>query len=215
MPAITTRGTLLLATRSAGKRRELEPLLHEHGWRVVDLDRVGLVEDVAAEDALECAETFEGNALAKARYFHARSGLPTVADDSGLACDALHGAPGVRSKRWGADGRLRGEALDDANNALLIAALDAAAKAGRASRVAHYVCVAAYVDDDREVTARGTTTGHILTQREGTSGFGYDPLFFSDDLGCAFGRATREEKARVSHRGRAVARLMELLAQGS
>lgn len=217
---MTTRGRLLLATRSAGKRRELEPMLRAHGWDVLDLDGAGLPERPAEEDALEVAETFEENALAKARYFHARCGLPTMADDSGLSCEALHGAPGVRSKRWSARPERDGAALDAANNALLLAELAeaeraAASRGGVATRAARYVCAAAFVNGAREVVARGETTGRILEREAGTGGFGYDPLFFSDDLGAPFGMVTQEEKARVSHRARAVAALLRKVDEGS
>ncbi|MBI2409405.1 MAG: non-canonical purine NTP pyrophosphatase [Gemmatimonadetes bacterium] len=206
---------MLLATRSAGKRRELEPMLRSVGWEVVDLDGAGIAEDSAVEDALESALTFEENALAKARHFAAMSGLPTVADDSGIACDALGGAPGVHSKRWGAQPGLSGLALDAANNALLLARLAEAARGGVTTRAARYVCAAAYVEGAREIVVRGESTGRILEQEEGSGGFGYDPLFLSDDLGRSFGVVTPEEKARVSHRGRAFACLIEKLRAGS
>ena len=214
------RGRLLLATRSAGKRRELEPMLLAHGWDVVDLDGAGLSERPEDEDALEIAETFEENALAKARFFHALSGLPTMADDSGLSCDALSGAPGVRSKRWSARPELDGVALDAANNAMLLsalagAALSAAVRRAAATRAARYVCAAAFVDGAREVVARGETKGWILEREVGTGGFGYDPLFYSDELGATFGMVTREEKARVSHRARAVEALLRKVDEGS
>lgn len=217
---MSARGRLLLATRSVGKRRELEPMLRAHGWDVVDLDGAGVPERPEAEDALESAETFEANALAKARYFHALSGLPTMADDSGLSCDALGGAPGVRSKRWTGHAARDGVALDAANNAMLLAALAdaarrAAARGETATRAARYVCAAALVDGVRDVVARGETTGRILEVEAGTGGFGYDPLFFSDDLCAPFGMVTREEKARVSHRARAVEVLLRKVDEGS
>lgn len=217
---MTPRGRLLLATRSAGKLRELEPMLRAHGWDVVDLDGAGLRARPEEEDALEMAETFEENALSKARYFHALSGLPTMADDSGLSCDALGGAPGVFSKRWSARPELEGAALDAANNAMLLsalagAALSATVRRDAATRAARYVCAAAFVDDGREVVARGETRGWILEREVGTGGFGYDPLFHSDELGATFGMVTREEKARVSHRGRAVAALLRKVDEGS
>lgn len=217
---MSSRGRLLLATRSAGKRRELEPMLRAHGWDVVDLDAAGLSERPVEEDALEVAETFEENALAKARYFHALSGLPTMADDSGLSCDALGGAPGVLSKRWSARPELDGVALDAANNAMLLAALAGAAlsaevRRAAATRAARYVCAAAFVDGAREVVARGATMGWILEREVGTGGFGYDPLFYSDELGAPFGMVSREEKARVSHRARAVEALLRKVDEGS
>ncbi|MHB1267747.1 MAG: non-canonical purine NTP pyrophosphatase [Acidithiobacillus ferriphilus] len=200
---------MLVATRSAGKLREIAPLLAEAGWRAVDLDAAGIAES-AAEDLLETAETFEANALAKARYFAARSGLPVLADDSGLMCDALGGAPGVYSKRWSARPELSGAALDAANNAHLLAMLR-----GAATRRARYRCAAAWVDGATELVVVGETAGRILEVAEGSGGFGYDPLFFSDELGASFGVVSREEKARVSHRGRAIRALLQKVGAGS
>ena len=197
---------VLLATRSAGKLRELAPLLAELGLEARTLDALGIVA-TPDEAAIEAFDTFEANALAKARHFHAISGLPTVADDSGLALDALGGRPGVRSKRWSGRDDLAGPALDDANNAALLAAL-----AGAHVRRAHYVCVAAYVDGARELVGRGETHGAIADAPTGGEGFGYDPYFLSDDLGCSFGVAPLVEKQRVSHRARAVRALIAQLA---
>jgi len=199
---------VLLATRSAGKLRELRPLFAAHGLRVIDLDAVGIAES-AVEDLLEAHESFEENALAKARYFHGLSGRLTIADDSGLAVDALGGQPGVHSKRWSGRNDLRGVALDEENNRLLLERLR-----GVSDRHAHYVCVAAYVDGQRESTFRGEAHGSIVDQGSGQNGFGYDPYFFSDELGCTFGDATREEKERVSHRGRAFRGLLAALEAG-
>ena len=207
---MSARPRVLVATRSAGKLRELVPLLAERGWDAVDLAAAGIDERPVEEEALESADTFSANALAKARHFHERSGLPTLADDSGLMVDALGGAPGVHSKRWSNRPELSGEALDVANNALLLVALG-----GATSRVARYVCAAAWVDDGRALVAQGETAGRILEAADGASGFGYDPFFFSEELGASFGRVSREEKARVSHRARAVCALMKIVGAGS
>jgi XTP/dITP diphosphohydrolase len=197
---------LLLATRSAGKIRELRPLLAARGLEVLSLDDAGIPES-EAEDALEAHATFEENALAKARYFARLSGRPALADDSGLAVDALGGRPGVLSKRWSGRVDLSGQALDDENNRLLLEALR-----GASDRRAHYVCAAAFVDSARELVCRGAVQGRILDAPSGSGGFGYDPFFFADELGRTFGDATREEKATVSHRARAFAALLERLA---
>src|SRR5207245_4342225 len=110
---------ILVATRSEGKLRELRPIFAAHGLTVIDLTEAALPE-TPLEDTVEAFDSFEGNALAKARYFHALSGLPTAADDSGLEVPSLGGLPGVRSKRWSERPDLSGRALDDANNAKLI-----------------------------------------------------------------------------------------------
>jgi XTP/dITP diphosphohydrolase len=194
---------VLLATRNAGKLRELLPMFAEAGLVPRTLDDMGIVED-PGEAALETAETFEGNALAKARHFHARSGHPTVADDSGLAVSALGGAPGVRSRRWSGRADLHGAALDAANNALLLERL-----AGTADRRARFVCAAAWVDGGRELVRVGECAGRIaLAPSAGGHGFGYDPLFVSDELGATFAEVDREAKSRVSHRARAFAALL-------
>ena len=172
----------------------------------MDLGEAG-IEETAAEDALEVYETFEENALAKARYFATLSGLAVVADDSGIEVDALGGRPGVRSKRWSERPDLSGQALDDENNRLLIAPL-----AGVSDRTARYVCVAAYVDDSREVVRRGEVRGAIVAEPRGVNGFGYDPFFASDELGMTFGEASLDEKAGVSHRARAFRALLDAIA---
>jgi XTP/dITP diphosphohydrolase len=197
---------LLLATRNPGKLRELRPLFEHADVTVVDLEAFGLAED-DDERAVECHETFEENALAKARYFYeATGGVATVADDSGLVVDALGGRPGVRSRRWSGRGDLSGQALDDANNALLLEYLRDVP-----DRSARYVCAAAFVGLGREFTERGEARGRVIEAARGTGGFGYDPYFWSEDLRKTFGEASREEKERVSHRGRAFSALIARL----
>ena len=199
---------VLLATRSAGKLAELRAMFAARGIAVLSLDEAGIGE-APDEDLLEGADTFEANALAKARHFHRRSGLPTVADDSGLVVDALGGAPGVHSKRWSGRADLRGQALDDANNALLLARLQ-----GRTSRRARYVCAAAYCSGGRELVEVGEVRGRITEAPRGTGGFGYDPWFEADELGATFGEVTMAAKERVSHRSRAFAKLLRRIDSG-
>jgi XTP/dITP diphosphohydrolase len=196
---------MLLATRSAGKIRELRPLLSARGIGVICLDDAGIAES-DVEDSLEVYATFEENALAKARYFARVSGRPTLADDSGLAVDTLGGRPGVMSKRWSGRTDLSGQALDDENNRLLLEAL-----AGKVDRRAHYVCAAAYADTSRELVCRGEVHGRILEVASGSGGFGYDPYFFADELGRTFGEASGDEKSTISHRARAFTALIDRL----
>ena len=200
-----TSPSVLLATRSEGKLRELRPLFQTAGIAVADL-REAALSPSPDEDAVEAFDTFEANALAKARYFHALTGRPTVADDSGLEVEALAGQPGVRSKRWSGRTDLTGQALDDANNARL---LDALREVGEPA--ARYVCAAAYCDGTREEVMCGETAGVIVREARGEHGFGYDPYFFSVELGATFGESSRESKERVSHRGRAFRALLERL----
>jgi XTP/dITP diphosphohydrolase len=200
-----TEPKVLLATRSEGKLRELRPLFEMAGVVVADLREAALAPSVD-EDAVEAFDTFEANALAKARYFHALTGRPTIADDSGLEVVALGGQPGVRSKRWSGRTDLAGQALDDANNARL---LDAVREVREPA--ARYVCAAAYCDGTREEVTRGETAGIIVRDARGEHGFGYDPFFFSVELGATFGESSREAKEGVSHRGRAFRALLERL----
>lgn len=197
---------VLVATRNEGKRAELELLLAPLGARVVSLGEAGIAES-EDEDDIEQFETFEENALAKARYFFSRAHIPTIADDSGLAVDALGGRPGVRSRRWSGRSDLAGRALDDANNEALLTALGHAGARG-----ARFVCAIAFVDGTRTIVRHGEVLGTVLAGPRGSGGFGYDPLFLSSELGRTFGEATDGEKSRVSHRARAVRALCDALA---
>ena len=193
--------TLLVATRSAGKQREFARILEPLGVTLAFPDDVGLAPR-SEEDALELGDTFEANARHKAEWFARRSGLPTVADDSGLEVVALGGAPGVRSRRWaGASGT--SDQVDAANNAELVRRLAGAPPERRRAR---YRCVLVFLREPGAVpeSFEGSCAGRILEQPAGTGGFGYDPYFFSDELQKSLGEATPEEKDGVSHRGRAV-----------
>lgn len=191
---------LLVATRSAGKRREIAAILSGCPYQVVFPDDVGVPER-AAEAGLETADSFEGNAKRKAEYFAQLTGLGTAADDSGLEVFALGGQPGVRSRRFAMHSG-PAEEQDAANNAELLRRL---AGASQARRKARYRCVVVYLAKAGAVpmTFEGTCLGSIAEAARGTGGFGYDPLFLSDDLGKTFGEAAPEEKHAVSHRGRA------------
>jgi XTP/dITP diphosphohydrolase len=199
---------LLVATRSRGKQAEFRRLLAPSVAEVVFPDEVDLAEEPIEAD-LERFDSFEANARAKAVYFAGRSGLPALADDSGLEVDALGGGPGVHSKRFAA---LEGpdHEVTAANNAELLRRLASVPSAGRTAR---YRCVLVLAQPGgSELVASGTTEGVILEAPDGDGGFGYDPLFWSADLGTTFGRAGPEEKNRVSHRGRAVEALVRRLS---
>ncbi len=203
---------LLAATRSAGKKREIQRILHSSGIEVVFPDDIGILPS-SAEDALEVGESFEANARLKAEFFAKRTGMPTMADDSGLEVFSLGGAPGVRSRRWaGAEGTPL--EVDAANNAELLKRLAGAPEVRRRAR---YRCVLVYLPDMDAVpeTFVGACNGRILEQPSGTGGFGYDPLFLSDELNKSFGQATDEEKDAVSHRGRALRALVDALHGGT
>jgi XTP/dITP diphosphohydrolase len=200
---------ILAATRNAGKQREIRRILGPAGLEVVFPDDIWLRE-LSDGDALEAAQSYEGNARRKADYFARLSSLPTFADDSGLEIFALGGAPGVRSKRWAGAAGSETE-IDAANNAELLRRL---AGAPEARRLARYRCVLVFLKapDAMPIVCQGDCTGRILAEPRGAGGFGYDPLFFSDELGKSFGEATDAEKDAVSHRGRALRALAQSLA---
>ncbi len=192
---------LLVATRSRDKMGEIRRILGAvPELRLIDLESAGIAKDPAEED-LEPYETFEENARSKAEYFFTKSGIATVADDSGLAVDALGGAPGVRSKRFAPDRGLEGSELDQANNEHLmmrLGGLDLAARTGR------YVCAAVLVLPPGEpIVVRGEAEGLILGQPRGHEGFGYDPYFFDPQVGKAFAELDASQKNARSHRGKA------------
>lgn len=192
-------GPLLLATRSADKAREIRVILQDVLTRkLVTLQDIGLPAE-ADEDAVEVHETFLTNALAKARFFRDRTGLDVLADDSGIAVDALHGAPGVRSRRFSGT-HLTGGALDQANNAFLLRRLQGI---DGSARSAHYVCAAVLLGDRAPTASIGCVNGSIAPAPAGDNGFGYDPLFLLPEIGVTFAQLSLHEKNRHSHRARA------------
>ena len=187
---------LLLASNNAHKAEEIRAILEGSG---IELSTLDAYPDIP--EPPETRDTFVGNALQKAQFVHERTGLLCVADDSGLAVDALDGAPGVRSKRFSA------EATHPANNRLLLSRLD-----GREDRTARFICVIALVGDHFEATASGACAGTIRHALCGEGGFGYDPLFEPiEHPGRTMAELTLEEKNLISHRGRAFRELPALL----
>jgi len=201
---------LLVATRSPGKAREIRELFAGLPFDLsFPADR--FLERLPDEADLESGASYVENAVAKARYFATRAGLPTVADDSGIEVDALGGAPGNRSARWaGADG----PGADAANNRLLLEKLAATPEEQRTAR---YRCVVAFLSVPSGVPeiVEATCEGFILPEPRGEGGFGYDPLFYSTELQMTFGEAPSGAKHRVSHRGRAFRALIEVLLRRS
>ena len=200
---------LLLATRSAHKVQEIRTILSGiPRLTVLDLDDIGL-EWRDEEEALEPFDTFEENACSKAEYFHARTGLPTVADDSGLEVDALGGAPGVRSKRFAPVEGLTGHKLDQANNNYLVERLGALELE---KRTGQYVCAAALLGfTSQMIVTRGEAKGLILAEPRGDGGFGYDPYFFDPNLEMTFAELHPDQKNELSHRGKAFRALTIIL----
>lgn len=191
------RGTrkLVFATRNKGKLVELRDLLA--GLDVISIDEVG--REIA--DVVEDADTFVGNASKKAREVSLATGLPALADDSGLEVDALDGAPGVYSARYAGEPH-----SDVANNAKLLAALSGVAPAKRTARFRAVLALADVTGPlgSEIITADGTCEGVILTAPRGTGGFGYDPLFFAPELDMTFAEAGIGSKSDLSHRARAM-----------
>jgi len=188
---------LIVASNNAKKRIEIEAILGALGIELV------APSDTLFVDVIEDASTFSGNARKKAEAFADANGLPALADDSGLCVDALDGAPGIYSARFAGP-----DACDTDNNRKLLADL-----AGHANRKARFRCAVhlAFPDREQSFSAEGEVQGEILTQAAGVGGFGYDPLFFCPELGKVFAESTPEEKASISHRGRALRALAEQL----
>jgi XTP/dITP diphosphohydrolase len=193
---------IVVATRNLGKLREIVPLLAELGLDLHTIDELAPGVELR-EDGL----TFEENALAKARQAARATGLPAIADDSGLEVDALGGAPGVHSARYAGS-----SASDAENNAKLVAAL--AALPG-ASSTGRFRCVAAFVDPAHglEIVRSGSCGGNILGAPRGLGGFGYDPLFLVPALGRTMAELSLEEKNRLSHRAAAFQALAAALGE--
>ena len=193
---------LVVASNNPGKLREFGALLAPLGWEAVPQRELGVPE---------CEEphaTFVENALEKARHAARCTGLPALADDSGLCVAALEGAPGVYSARY-AQGSPDETKSDTRNNEKLVAEL-----ADKADRRAHYVCVLVFVrhaDDPQPIIAEGEWHGEIITAERGSAGFGYDPLFYIRDLDQTSAELSAAEKNRRSHRGQALTRLLERL----
>lgn len=192
--------TLVLASGNAGKLKEFNQLLSPLGFDVRPQ------ADFGVADVEETGLTFVENALLKAREASLISGLPALADDSGLEVDALNGAPGIYSARYGGEPR-----SDEKNNQTLLAALSDFAEGQRSGR---YWCVLVYLRHPKDpvpVIVQRSWEGEILAHPRGKEGFGYDPLFWLPDQGMSVAELPSESKNRLSHRGRALQGLVELL----
>ena len=195
-----TPSKIVMASSNAGKIREIARILEDLGAEIVPQSEFGV------SDADETGTTFVENALIKARHAADATGLPAIADDSGLSVDALDGAPGVYSARYAGS-----DASDEDNNRKLLEALDGVAAEDRG---AAFHCVACFVTpgEDEPLIASGEWRGSMLEAPRGDGGFGYDPLFLDPESGVASAELTAEQKNARSHRGKALRRLHELLA---
>lgn len=190
---------LVLASNNSGKLREFQFLLQPLGIEVLTQSQLGI------DEADEPHQTFIENALAKARHASRLSGLPALADDSGICVDALDGAPGVQSARYAGDDTKS----DQKNNEKLLQVMQ-----GVADRRAHYYCVLVllrHADDPQPLIAEGEWHGEIALQPSGDGGFGYDPLFWLAEFGKTSAQLEREQKHAISHRGKALRVLLEKL----
>ncbi len=186
---------LIFATNNAHKLGEVQALLGD-AFELVTLRECGIKEDIP-----ETADTLEGNALQKARYVYEKTGMDCFADDTGLEVDALGGAPGVHSARYATDGHDFA-----ANNRLLLKNLE-----GITDRTARFRTVIALILDGVEYSFEGRVEGTIATAESGSEGFGYDPLFVPSGEIITFAQMSAEAKNAISHRGRAVAKLVNFL----
>ena len=187
----------VLATHNPGKLREMGEILKDFGIEVVSPKDLGITVDVE-----ETGSTFAENAMLKAKAICKAADLPAIADDSGLCVDALNGAPGVYSARYG------GEGLDDRGRYMLLLS----SLRGAPTRAAHFACaVACAFPNGDTLTAEGRCDGSIAYAPLGEGGFGYDPVFLLLGTGKTFGQLTQEEKSAVSHRGRALREFSEKL----
>ena len=190
---------IVAATTNGGKVREFKEILSAAGCDVVSMHDVGI--DVEVE---ETGSTFKENAQIKAKSVSMLCEYPVLADVSGLCVDALDGTPGIYSARFAGEG-----ASDEDRNKKLLELL-----AGKENRHAEYVSAVALIfPDGREIVTEGHVDGEILTEEQGHGGFGYDPLFYCNEIQKSFGIATPEEKNAVSHRGRALKQLCDILKE--
>jgi XTP/dITP diphosphohydrolase len=191
---------LLVATRNKGKLEEFKGFFAGTQFRVLSLDDVGVERSFEPE---ETGETFEANAKIKAREYGTKAGMLTIADDSGLCVDALGGKPGVRSARYveGTDADRYRRVLKEMEDI------------AEGKRTAQFVSVLVVFDPaaGRLLTTRGESGGHIRREPRGERGFGYDPIFFSDEIGKTYAEAAVEEKTSVDHRGKALKKMKEIL----
>lgn len=192
----------VLASGNPGKLRELRALTDGLGWTILPQDELGV------SSPAETASTFVENALIKARHAARRTGLPAIADDSGLLVDALGGAPGIHSARYAGP-----QADDRANVAKLLEALGAVPPTARAARFYCVIVALTHAGDPAPVVAAGQWRGRIALEPAGAGGFGYDPVFFDPDLGATAAELPAATKNRVSHRGIALRRLRDALTE--
>ncbi len=197
---MSTAKQLVLASNNPGKLKEFQQLLGQCGYQVLPQS------DFKVADAEETGLSFVENAIIKARHASKLSGLPALADDSGLEVDALNGAPGIYSARFSGP-----NATDASNNQQLLEQLTDVPEGQRSAR---FQCVLAFMrhpQDPTPIICQGSWEGQILLAADGNNGFGYDPLFFVPELGCSSAALSKQQKNEISHRGRAIEQLLTRL----
>ncbi|OCG32811.1 non-canonical purine NTP pyrophosphatase, RdgB/HAM1 family [Gilliamella sp. Fer2-1] len=188
---------IVLATNNQGKVNELQRLLADAGFDIVAQSQFNV------PDANETGLTFIENAILKARHTAKLTGLPAIADDSGLSVDALGGQPGIYSARYAGE-----HGNDQSNNQKL---LDALKNVPKEKRTAYFYCALVFMrheNDPTPIICLGKWHGLILNEAQGDGGFGYDPLFYVPELGCTAAQLTKEQKSQISHRGQALKQLI-------
>ncbi|HWV14473.1 MAG TPA: XTP/dITP diphosphatase [Cellvibrio sp.] len=191
---------IVLASGNAGKLREFQQLLAGCGFEVVSQ------AELQVSNVDETGLTFVENAILKARHACAETGLPALADDSGIEVDALNGRPGIYSARYSGE-----NASDQSNNLKLLAELAGVPSEKRTARYHAVLAFMRHAEDPTPILCHGIWEGVILTETHGSNGFGYDPLFFVPTHNCASAELDKAEKNRISHRGKAMAELLEKL----
>ncbi len=192
---------IVLASSNPGKLKEFQQIFKARGWHVVPQSQFRI------DDAEETGLSFVENAIIKARHAAKMSGLPALADDSGLEVDALRGRPGIYSSRFSGEG-----ATDQTNNEKLLKMLSNVPEAERTARFQCALVLMRHADDPTPLIFQGSWEGLILSEAQGEHGFGYDPLFWATEQQCSSANLAPEVKNQVSHRARAVARMMKSLA---
>ncbi|MBQ5721410.1 MAG: non-canonical purine NTP diphosphatase [Bacteroidaceae bacterium] len=196
-----TRKLLIMATNNEHKLKEVRQILDYKDILIKGLEEVGCYDDIP-----ETADTLEGNALLKARYMYSHYGVDCFADDTGLEVEALNGQPGVFTARFGQMNGYGNSHDADANMQCLLDKLQ-----GKENRKARFRTVIALVCEGKEYIFEGIVEGEILTEKSGQEGFGYDPIFSPEGKGISFAEMSAEEKNQISHRGRAVEKLIAWL----
>ena len=196
-----TRKLLIMATNNEHKLKEVRQILDYKDILIKGLEEVGCYDDIP-----ETADTLEGNALLKARYMYSHYGVDCFADDTGLEVEALNGQPGVFTARFGQMNGYGNSHDADANMQCLLDKLK-----GKENRKARFRTVIALVCEGKEYIFEGIVEGEILTEKSGQAGFGYDPIFSPEGKGISFAEMSAEEKNQISHRGRAVEKLIAWL----